>query len=753
MSEDEGNYYFYTNKGRTYQFDLDDLTTEELKKFEKMSEKQRLRFIANFELQKETAFQDSISLKPTITEARNEEYNKYALLKQKLDEAEALYNYISDDVEGDPDTISILNEDGTVRDEYLELLNSINDNDIKNCMAAFDLKDVSAQMLKKYFKKKIEDLHLTGIKSSFLESLRKSFKNLYEIIDEETDIKQTKDKKSNLSESINKLNDTIENILNSFKQSSKDKRKEKEKKSHVKIEEYDEAKQGEDFDIEDVENVMVDATQIFKNSLIQLLPKNNININGKLYDVNKVKILLKDYDFENLLKYIEKFNMPNIESILNEFLANVKEYKDISMPRYIGYKEVPKPTETKIKTKEEEPKPTETKEEEPKPTETKEEEPKEEEEDDVSPEENPTENEETKSTETIEDETKSPMKEKVHRKEGDILKGDFNNFIKMFENIFSHFILLKDVYLKNKDKQHRFPSRFGEFKKDVKNTKGNKARYYIKDKKQDIIINVENNIMKLEYTEYDSDRLNITLNLDTKEYKINSPFYQIKATFTPNEENKISFELYRFDKKRNIYSTFNEEEFYGKGYTPKVKLSFYGKTSEGGSYKTTYTSGSLVDKIRDRFLKGIKGELSNLNEEVSGLKKNDTNFKNNIDNIFDKLNEIEKTITSLKESLSSKPQSKPEVPTPKPSKPSFLDDIKQNPFSGLKPVKPYTPIEKEKTDLEKALDERRKDIEYSEDEEEDYEWGEGYGDNDIAKTWSNKNKRRIKLLEFLNSLN
>ena len=731
MSEDEGNYYFYTNKGRTYQFDLDDLSTEELKKFEKMSEKQRLRFIANFELQKETAFQDSISLKPTITEARNEEYNKYALLKQKLDEAEALYNYISDDVEGDPDTISILNEDGTVRDEYLELLNSINDNDIKNCMAAFDLKDVSAQMLKKYFKKKIEDLHLTGIKSSFLESLRKSFKNLYEVIDEETDIKQTKDKKSNLSESINKLNDTIENILNSFNQkaqSSKDKRKEKE--SHVKVEEFEEAKQSED-----VENVMVDATQIFKDSLIQLLPKKNININGKLYDVNKVKVMLKDYDFEKLLKYIEKFNMPNIENVLNEFLSIEKEYKNTNIPRYIEYKGEPKPIEAKIETKEEEPK-------------TKEEEPKTIEEDDALPKENPMENEDMEAEiiedeEELKEETKSPMREKVH-KEIDILQGDFNNFSEMFTNIFSHFILLKDIYLKNKDKQHRFPSSFGEFKKDVKNTKGNKARYYIKDKKQVILINVENNIMKLEYIEDGRDMLNITLNLDTKEYKINSPFYQIKATFTPNRENKISFELYRFDKKRNMKTKFDNEEFYGKGYTPKVKLSFYGKTSEGGSYKTTYTSGSLVDKIRDRFLKGIKGELSNLNEEVSGLKKNDTNFKDNIDKLTDKLNELEKTITSLKESLSSKPQPKPELPTPKPSKPSFLDDIKQNPFSGLKPVKPYTPPEKEKTDLEKALDERRKDIEYSEDEEEDYEWGEGYGD---------KNKRRVKLLEFLNSLN
>ena len=48
---------------------------------------------------------------------------------------------------------------------------------------------------------------------------------------------------------------------------------------------------------------------------------------------------------------------------------------------------------------------------------------------------------------------------------------------------------------------------------------------------------------------------------------------------------------------------------YGKGYTPKVKLSFYGKTTEGGTYKTTYTSGSLVDKLRNRFLKTVNEVL------------------------------------------------------------------------------------------------------------------------------------------------
>ena len=79
-------------------------------------------------------------------------------------------------------------------------------------MSAFDLKDVSAQMLKKYFKKKIEDLHLTCIRTSFLEALKKSFKKLYDVIDEDEG-KESASKKSNLSESINKLNNTIDNLI------------------------------------------------------------------------------------------------------------------------------------------------------------------------------------------------------------------------------------------------------------------------------------------------------------------------------------------------------------------------------------------------------------------------------------------------------------------------------------------------------------------------------------------------------------
>ena len=176
MSEDNDkteNLYYYSNKGKQYTFNLDDLTTEELKKFEKMTERQRLKFITNFELQREAPIQDSVSLKPTMTEAKNEKYGDYALLKAKLDEAERIIKKDANEGWDNAEKISLLDDDGNIKSEYLDEMKYITEDDLKNCMKAFDLDDVSLGMLKKYYNRKIESLNMTGIKSSFLEALKK----------------------------------------------------------------------------------------------------------------------------------------------------------------------------------------------------------------------------------------------------------------------------------------------------------------------------------------------------------------------------------------------------------------------------------------------------------------------------------------------------------------------------------------------------------------------------------------------------
>ena len=98
----------------------------------------------------------------------------------------------------------------------------------------------------------------------------------------------------------------------------------------------------------------------------------------------------------------------------------------------------------------------------------------------------------------------------------------------------------------------------------------------------------------------------------------------------------------------------------------------------------------------------------------------------------------------MKRELSdNKPSTIPESPKPKPKPQNFIDEL-LNPSKPLKPVVPQK-YEPEESEMEKIMRKRRQDIEYSEDDESDTEWGEG------VKRQSKKN-RRIEILEFLRNL-
>lgn len=682
-NESQGNYYIYSNKGKEQQFNLDDLTTEELKKFEKMTEKQRLRFIANFELQKESTFQDTISLKPTITEARNEEYNKYALLKQKLDEAEKLGEKLKD--YDNYENIELLDSKGNIKDEFNEYFKNINSNDIKNCMAAFDLDNVSVGMLKKYYKKKIEDLHLTGIKTSFLESLKKMFKKFYEIEDE--DFKTTKPK---VKTTIDRLFDDVSKLkaksLNPYKT------EQLTKKVNQTLSLL-------------IENTVLKNKDSFTQEEFNNLKNYNENCNwskiGKLLNEKKIYKTLQD-----LITTMPDIEQKATDIILEEPTTQSKSDDD-DKPKALQGDEA---KDVEVGTKEEEDEDTRSAEE------TKESDKKSEE------------VKETKSEEIKESDKKNiDVNTPVHvRKQLD----EELKILKRYNTIIDNFKNYKDFYEKNKSTTSDNITLDGTLlsKKDNE-YRGENTDFVIQFKIQKekpgftlIKTNKENN--KITYYRYyeNSDKVII------KQYKneVNEDNIQFSLKFYPNKKNKgIKVD----DKIRGFK--------YGKGYTPKVKLSFYGKTPEGGStscgnpgyslYKTTYTSGSLVDKLRNRFLKTV-------NEDIEGLKETDNEFKDSIKNITDKLNELEMMIKSLKVSTS---QTQPVIPK---AKPSFLDDI-TSPVK-LKPVERNKVISEEPTEIEKILSQRRKDIEYSESEsdEEDDEWGEGYG------------SKKMKLLDFLKSL-
>lgn len=702
MSEDNNeneNLYYYSNKGKQQTFNLDDLTTEELKKFEKMTERQRLKFITNFELQRDTPFQDSISLKPIMTEARNEKYGDYALLKAKLDEVESLLDKDKD--YENYEKLSLLDDDGKIIPEYLEQMNYITEEDLKNCMKAFDLKDVSLGMLKKYYNRKIESIELPGIKTSFLEALKKFYKELYkkDIDDKKEDVLPR-----HINYSFVKFNETS-NTPSSLTTA--------------------------------MENTMVDANKEMKNEIINIVKPMKINKKDELLQA------IKDYDWDKVSKITITLNLSQVQNfiknynILQEMLNEMynPSHKDVSTPlalpinenkTSVKVEEVPEETiiETKEIPKEE------TSEKEEKIPEEKVEEKKEISEEKDIPEEN--EGSPEKIINTIEErkdiDINSPAKKYETRKNKELEKQVVNEFVEKMG------ILLN---VKNADLSELVNRRGWKFV----NTKNDTilTLEIPQQRRVDQIIKSKLN-GDISYTIYIYQNVKTTR---TGKHKYEGSYIQPYTLKYFPARDKYEIIIYENGNpnvvsRKYTYIPNEDKMFTAENADRKVNLTF---TEYGKGYKIKYTSGSIIDKIRSKFLKNVE-------KSIDDLEKTDKN-------IYSKLDALESQIKELKDSLKSMETSKKEKeipsspippPIPKPSneKPSsFLDEIK-NPHKPLNPVKPgIKPAPQEEySDIKKILDERRKDIEYSDDEDEDVEWGEGYS----------KKIKRMEILEFLKSL-
>ena len=91
MSE---NKYVYTNKSKKLTFDLNELTDEEKKKFNKLNDTQKRQFITAFKLNEEAQFPDEVQVKTTKEYTPNERYNKLVNVKNKSDELNRFVNNI-----------------------------------------------------------------------------------------------------------------------------------------------------------------------------------------------------------------------------------------------------------------------------------------------------------------------------------------------------------------------------------------------------------------------------------------------------------------------------------------------------------------------------------------------------------------------------------------------------------------------------------------------------------------------------------
>lgn len=692
MSEDKNeNLYYYSNKGRQQTFNLDDLTTEELKKFEKMTERQRLKFITNFELQRDTPFQDAVSLKPIMTEARNEKYGDYALLKAKLDEVEKILDQDKDYENNEK--LSLLDEDGKIIPEYLEQMNYITEEDLKNCMKAFDLKDVSLGMLKKYYNRKIESIELPGIKTSFLEALKKFYKELYKKDDEAA-------MPRNIDSSWVKFN-PISMSPTSLTTA--------------------------------MEDAMVDVNKELKDTVKELVPKSKVT--------DELKEAIKDYDWDKVSKITVTLNLNQLQKafenyqllmdMLNEMYHPT--HKDVSTPLALPGTENKKPT---IKVEEvpedsieevneilEMPK-EEKKEKTPVisiPGKKKEE-----------PLSNPS--EKTAETETREEtpdekpDINSPAKRYEDRRREE-------EYVKEFTDAMQILMGLKNTNLTElKEKDKRWKSHDMENGKTLILENRN-------EKKLDCILQKDNGDIAYYFQIYDKEP---TMKNGHRAYEgsFKQP-YTLVYRPTKDQYEIIIYENGNPSKiaRKYTYHPNTEGNFTAEDGKNKATISF---TRYGKGYKIKYTSGSIIDKIRDKFLKSVNDSISDLKEEDN--------------NLYSKLDSLEAQIKELKDSLKrmeSAPKKDIQTPPPTPSKPlkpesfSFLDEILK-PHKPLRPVKPSEKpaVQEEYSDtlssiLKKQMDERRKDIEYSEDSDDDIEWGEGV---------KSKKSRRMEILDFLKSL-
>lgn len=723
MSEDktqmnDENLYYYSNKGRQQTFNLDDLTTEELKKFEKMTERQRLKFITNFELQRDTPFQDSISLKPTMTEARNEKYGDYALLKAKLDEVEKILDQDKDYENNEK--LSLLDEDGKIIPEYLEQMNYITEEDLKNCMKAFDLKDVSLGMLKKYYNRKIESIELPGIKTSFLEALKKFYKELYK--------KENKD-------------DVMERKIDS---------------SWVK---FNPVSMSPTSLTTAMEDAMVDVNKELKDAAKELIPKSKVT--------DELKEAIKDYDWDKVSKITVTLNLNQLQKafenyqLLMDMLNEMYHppHKDVSTPLALPGTESKKPT---IKV-EEVPEdsieevneilevPKEEVERLSKNVEEKKEEtpvisiPEKKKEEPLStPPEKTPEHEVSEKTPEEKLDINSPAKRYEDRRREE-------EYVKEFTNAMQTLMALKNTNLTElKEKDKRWKSLDTENGKTLILENRN-------EKRLDCILQKDNNDIAYYYQLYNKEPSGKN-GRRVYEGSFKQP-YTLVYRPTKDQYEVIIYEDGNPGKiaRKYTYHPNTEGNFTAEDGKNKATISF---TKYGKGYKIKYTSGSIIDKIRDKFLK-------NVNKSIDDLKEEDKSLYSKLDSLESEIRELKSKLLNV-ESTPKRDIQRKDIPSPplKPESFTFLEEILK-PHKPLKPVKPAEKPAKEdeysdtlSSILKKQLDERRKDIEYSEDSDDEIEWGEGVKSkkNEAQalrrghdETTSKKTKR-MEILDFLRSL-
>lgn len=680
-SEEEGNFYIYYNKGKEYKFDLDELTDEELEKFEKMTEKQRMRFITNFDIRKQNIFPNSISLRGAHeNQIDQKEYGKYNLLEQyknKIREVDNLikemeeeddkkgenYNY----ADGEIDKVSVLDDEKKNLTNYFKnKFQAITTDDVLNTKKAFDLDDVSLGMLRKYFQERINNLDMTGYRKGILEKMKKLFEGKFlldpGLIPPDEDSKEkTKQKTENDLKAISQKFDTLLSYLY-----QKDMKFDSSVKAdNERIDSYQTKK--------DLDDIVFDAATYLQKQFRHYIKYST------LVPVPEKKELieyLNDFSLGYLVKKLKEYKVPNkiIQSLnsFDDFLNLYQQYEEIPKnmkdePTNYPEKYLTNPTENQISDKlpvlgdnEERPKP-------PAP-----------------------ELEKVNSEPEPEKEEKNELEQRdpnTNSTTGPLLTGGEKLGIQ-----FSYFVK-KRIQEDTGKMNGNYPE------KEVKNFK-------VSDQTVPVLIT---------YTPGGSFTFSFKMTFPSgvliSSYKNNT--FKIEV---PSKETVLTYhipvgntQLATFDKNGENGTIF--KNVVGGKITYKFR-------DKDGMIKKIY-SGAIIDKIRRKFQ---KAKDSILTKEISSSEP--------VKELRNEISEIKSELKELKELIKNKPLPSaplPPAPIQKPSAPQIP----------AKPQLRHVELEEERkkidsddnsleSQLRRTMNKRREDIEYSESDDEDVDWGAGY---------------------------
>lgn len=319
MSE---NRYIYTNKSKKLTFDLNELTDEERKKFNKLNDTQKRQFIAAFKLNEEAQFPDEVQVKTTKEYTPNERYNKLVNVKNKSDEIKKF-------IQRNPEFKDYKLKD--IKEVLLTYTKFITADDL--AQALLKNEDITISDLNKLYIDKVNELNISQAENVNISQANKvNFDKLLLDVNKLTSIIDDPLKNS-LKEIVNKYSDNNEIIEAADKNDIAKLITELEKQRDTKL--LDEIKGNIDYLQIQLDNIFGDVGMT-QNEILEIL-KNKDDVKELKEMINKTYKQTNQNMNTKINNILTKLNQPTEEAnfennvdYLIELLANMLDKADKS---------------------------------------------------------------------------------------------------------------------------------------------------------------------------------------------------------------------------------------------------------------------------------------------------------------------------------------------------------------------------------------------------------------------------------------